>query len=64
MSIIFKPFFFWLCKVFVVAHELSLVAAYGFSWDLSPPTRDQTYVLCIGRQTLNHQTTREVPQEG
>jgi len=47
-----------------VAHGLSLVAAYGFSWDLSSPMRDQTYVLCIGKQILNHQTTRGVPQEG
>ena len=31
----------------------------GSSW-----TRDQTYVPCIGRQILNHCTTREVPREG
>ena len=30
-------------------------------WDLSSPTRDQTCVTCIGRQILNHWTTREVP---
>ena len=29
-------------------------------WDLSSPTRDQTPVCCIGRQILNHWTTREV----
>ena len=27
----------------------------------SPPTRDQTHVPCIARQTLNHWTSREVP---
>ena len=30
-------------------------------WDLSSPTRDQTHTSCIGRQSLNHRTTREVP---
>ena len=30
-------------------------------WDLSSPTRDQIHVPCIGRQILNHWTTREVP---
>ena len=27
----------------------------------SSPTRDQTHVPCIGKQILNHWTTREVP---
>ena len=31
-------------------------------WDLSPVTRDQTCTSCIGRQSLNHWTTREVPR--
>ena len=30
-------------------------------WDLSSLTRDGTCTLCIGRQSLNHWTTREVP---
>ena len=30
-------------------------------WDLSSPTRGQTHIPCIGRQILNHWTTREVP---
>ena len=30
-------------------------------WDLSSPTRDWTYVPCIGKQILNHWTTRDVP---
>ena len=29
--------------------------------DLGSPTRDQTHTPCIGRQSLNHWTTREVP---
>ena len=31
-------------------------------WDLSSPTRDQTHTPCIGRQSLNHRTAREVPR--
>ena len=30
-------------------------------WDLSSLTRDQTRTPCIGRWSLNHWTTREVP---
>ena len=30
-------------------------------WDLSSRTRDQTRTPCIGRWSLNHWTTREVP---
>ena len=30
--------------------------------DLSSPTRDWTHVPCIGRQILNHRTTREIPE--
>ena len=30
--------------------------------DLSPTTRDGIHTTCIGRQSLNHWTTREVPQ--
>ena len=30
-------------------------------WDLSSLTRDRTRTPCIGRQSLNHWTTREVP---
>ena len=29
-------------------------------WDLSSLTRDQTHTPCIGRQSLNHWTAREV----
>ena len=30
-------------------------------WDLSSPTGDRTCTPSIGRQSLNHWTTREVP---
>ena len=30
-------------------------------WDLSSLIRDQTLVFCIGRQSLNHWSTREIP---
>ena len=33
-------------------------------WDLSSPTRDWTHTPCIGRQTLNHWTAREVRSLG
>ena len=31
-------------------------------WDLRSPTRDQTYIPCIGRWSLNHWTSRDVLQ--
>ena len=30
-------------------------------WNLSSPTRDQTCIPCIGRRSVHHWTTREVP---
>ena len=43
----------------VVAHEPSYPTGHvGSSW-----TRDQTRVPCIGRQTLNHWTSREVQEQ-
>ena len=63
---------FYLCRVFVVAHGIlaSFIVVWLSScssqawlpcgtWDLSL-TGDQTHVLCIARQILNHCTTREV----
>ena len=32
-------------------------------WDLSALTRDRTHAPCIGRQSLNHWTAREVLEE-
>ena len=37
-----------------------LVFLAGSMWDLSLPSRDQTHTSCIGGQSLNHWTTREV----
>ena len=53
-------------KVFIeFVTILSLFHVLGFSpggmWDLSFPTRDWTATPFIGRQSLNHWTTREVP---
>ena len=36
----------------------------GGMWDLSSPTRDQTYTSCIGRRSLKHWTAREVSETG
>ena len=56
---------------FTATHRL-LVVAYWLSscgtqawllcsmWDLSSPTKDQTFILCIARQILQHWATREV----
>ena len=61
------------CWVFAVARILSPVAGSGTSnyrawaslpcgmWDLSFLTTDWTCLSCIGRQILNHWTTREIP---
>ena len=58
-------FFFRLHYIFVAAHGLSCCGVQAYLppsvWDLSSPTRDQTHVLGIGRQSLNHWTTIEVP---
>ena len=40
---------------------LALKHVFGF-WHLSFPNRDQTHTPCIGRQSLNHWTAREVPR--
>ena len=65
---------FWLHRVLIVAHGLSIEVQGLLSccrtWtqqlqhsmlDLTSPTRNQTLVPCIGRQILNYWTTREVP---
>ena len=44
-----------------------LLLSYFFFWPsgmwyFSFPTRDQTHTSCIGRQSLNHCTAREVPR--
>ena len=53
-------------KVFIEFVTI-LLLFYGFifwpggMWDLSPLTGDCTCTSCIGRQSLNHWTAREVP---
>ena len=64
----FKIFFFlaWTSfKVFFNSLQYCLFYVLVFwlrgIWGLSSWTRDQTCTLCIGRQSLNHWTAREVP---
>ena len=67
-------FFFFNIYLFILLHWV-LIAAYGISvvvisscrlscsfCDLSSQARDQIGISCNARQTLNHQTTREVIQ--
>ena len=64
----FLRFFFFnvdhFLKAFIEFLTTLLLFCFGFClwgmWDLSCPTRDQTHTLCIGGQSLNHWTTREV----
>ena len=56
-----------LFKVFIESVATLLLFCVLFflatsTWDLSFPTRDGAHTPCIGRQSLNHCTTREVPQ--
>ena len=48
---------------FVTVLLLFYVFVFGWQgmWDLSSRTRDRTHTPCIGRQSLNHWTAREVP---
>ena len=63
----FKDFLVWtIFKVlteFVTILLLFYVLAFWpwGMWDLSSPTRDQTYNACIGRWSLDHWTAREIP---
>ena len=65
----FKIFLMWtILKVFIeFVTILLLFCVLVFwprgMWDLSSPTRDQTCTPCIGRQSLNHWTAREVPEK-
>ena len=45
-------------EFFIAVHRLSCSTGM---WDLSSLTRDQTHFPCLGRQILNHWTTRRVP---
>ena len=53
------------CGTWAPERRLSGCSAWALlpcgKWDLNSPARNQTCVSCIGRQILNHWTTREVP---
>ena len=65
----FRFFFFWMHTIFKVFLEFVTISLLFYAldfgpqgmWDLISPTRDQTCIPCIGTQSLNHSTTREVP---
>ena len=56
-------FFFHLCRILAVARCSSQASLLFSMWDLSSLTKDRTQVPCVGRQILNHCTTREVPMQ-
>ena len=66
--VIFLRFFFFWCGPFFKLWLNLLQYCFWFflvfwlwdMWDLRSPTRDWTRTPCIGRQSLNHWTTREV----
>ena len=65
----FFRFFLCVCGPFKVFIEFVTVLLLFYvlvfwlrgMWNLSSPTRDRTCTPCIGRQSLNHWTMREVP---
>ena len=60
----FKSFYFIcynIASVFCCLFDLVLVSWPQGMWDLSSQTRGRTCTPCLGRQCLNHWTTREVP---
>ena len=64
----FKDFFIWtIFKVFIeFCHNIASVLCFAFVWpwgiwDLVFPTRDRTHIPYMGRRSLNHWTTKEVP---
>ena len=48
------PIFLCVCVCLATPHD---------RWDLSSLTRDRTYAPCIGKWSLNHWTTKEVPRK-
>ena len=55
-------------KIFIEFVTISLSFMLWFfghkgMWDHSFPTRDQAHTPCIERQSLNHWTTGEVPED-
>ena len=50
-SVIFKIFIYWLCRVFIVVHELSFPMAYGI---LVLPPGMEPLSPCTGRRFLTN----------
>ena len=57
----FEPYFAKCVRWVQLCGSLNILWNYLSLWDLSSLTRDWTYTYCIGRQSLNHQTTRKIP---
>ena len=59
--------FLWCGTIFKVCIEFGTTLLLFFffwpqvMWNLSSPTRNQTCTLCIGRWSLDHWTSKEVP---
>ena len=70
LEVVFLRFFFflmWTIFKFFIEFVTILLLFYVLvfcpwgMWNLNSPTRDFTHTSCIGRQSLNPWTTREVP---
>ena len=63
--IFFKILFLFFLKSLLNFYSTALFQVLIFwpwgMWDLSLPTRNRAHLPCIGRLSLNHWTTREVP---
>ena len=59
-----SDFIFWSFIKFLTVLSLLFVLVFWppSMWDLSFLTRGQTHTPCIGRQSLTHWTTKEVPR--
>ena len=57
-------FFFFLSLYWICCNIASVVFVFLAKsiWDLRSPTRDQTSIVCFGRWSLNHWTTRGIPE--
>jgi len=59
----------WIIFIILIEFVITLFLSYVLfcvfwpqgMWDLSSQTSDPTGTLCVGRQSPNHWTTREVP---
>ena len=63
---VFDNFLMWtIFSLYWIFYNVASVLCFVFfwlrgMWDLSSLTRDWTHATCVGRQSLNHWTTREV----